>query len=383
MKILLFYPYFNQQQLMHSFISRLSEYEIEADVVCFNNLVIEKKSSVKWPNSVDCYFKLFGHRDSFGKSLKSKLTKKLRRLLDRYYLTRLLRLYDMVDFHAYILSYHFLMKECLKRNLKYDITLWGSDLMRATDERKTLLRYGLDHCYRIKMSDSLHEVMCQTYGKKYDEKSRIVYFGNSDLQIIDSLKESDIKKIVLKMYGDIGNKKIIVLGYNAVRSQNHEKMINVLNELTLDEKASIHVVLPMTYGSRSDYLSKIKKCVDNLKVSYTILDSFLEPEQVAALRMTANIVVNVQNTDAIAASLQDHLYCGNVCIFGEWLNYSPYTNNGIYYIKTRMEDIAMHVKEVLHNYSVYKDLCLGNKEKIRNLFSWEATIQKQISVYGE
>lgn len=368
---------------MHSFISRLSEYEIEADVVCFNNLVIEKKSSVKWPNSVDCYFKLFGHRDSFGKSLKSKLTKKLRRLLDRYYLTRLLRLYDMVDFHAYILSYHFLMKECLKRNLKYDITLWGSDLMRATDERKTLLRYGLDHCYRIKMSDSLHEVMCQTYGKKYDEKSRIVYFGNSDLQIIDSLKESDIKKIVLKMYGDIGNKKIIVLGYNAVRSQNHEKMINVLNELTLDEKASIHVVLPMTYGSRSDYLSKIKKCVDNLKVSYTILDSFLEPEQVAALRMTANIVVNVQNTDAIAASLQDHLYCGNVCIFGEWLNYSPYTNNGIYYIKTRMEDIAMHVKEVLHNYSVYKDLCLGNKEKIRNLFSWEATIQKQISVYGE
>ena len=99
--------------------------------------------------------------------------------------------------------------------------------------------------------------------------------------------------------------------------------------------------------------------------------------------ITADIVINVQDTDALSGSLQSHLYCGNVCIFGEWLNYSPFINNGVYYIKTSMDGIAEHLKDVLRDFSKYKTLSAGNHDIIGRLFTWEATIGKQTAVYGE
>ena len=139
----------------------------------------------------------------------------------------------------------------------------------------------------------------------------------------------------------------------------------------------------MTYGATKEYINNVRSQIKGQSVSYTILDTFLESKEVAVIRKTADIVINVQNTDAIAGSLQDHLYCGNVCIFGEWLNYSPYTRNNIYYIKTSMRDIAKHLKDVLHQYEDYHNLCLGNHDKIKSIFSWESTIKNQIAVYGE
>ena len=383
MKILLLYPYFNQQQLMQNFILRLSEYGIEADVVCFNNLVVEKNASVKWPKSVQRYFRIFGHCDSFGRSLKSRLTRMLRRLLDSYYLIRLLRLYDLVDFHAYILSYQFLMKECLRHNLKFDITIWGSDLMRASDKELEEMRFGLNNCYRIKVIDNLKERLTECYGHKYDEKCRIVYFGSSEIDYIDGITEAEVVEIKEKLYGETANKIIIVCGYNSGINQNHKQMIEALSLLSEEEKSRIHVVLPMTYLGSEEYRNKIKKQIESLNISFTILDRFLDIKEVAVIRKTADITLNIQKTDALASSLKGHLYCGNVCIFGDWLRYGVYTDNGIYYIKTSIEDIAHHLKDVLQNYPSYKELCKDNHDKIRELFSWEVTMKKQVAVYGE
>lgn len=383
MKILLLYPYFNQQQLMQNFISRLSEYGIEADVVCFNNLVVEKNTSVIWPKSVQRYFRIFGHCDSFGRSLKSRLTRMLRHLLDSYYLIRLLRLYDLVDFHAYILSYQFLMKECLKHNLKFDITIWGSDLLRASDKKLEEMRFGLNNCYRLKMLDGLKERLTEYYGHVYDDKCRIVYFGNSEIENIDGITEEDALILKHKLYGDIDDKTIVVCGYNSGPNQNHKQMIEALSLLSDEEKSRIHVVLPMTYLGSEEYRTKIRKQIESQNISFTILDRFLDIKEVAAIRKTADITLNIQTTDALAGSLQGHLYCGNVCIFGDWLRYDVYTNNGIYYIKTTIEDITQHLQDVLRNYPAYKERCIGNHDKIRELFSWEVTIKKQAAVYGE
>jgi glycosyltransferase involved in cell wall biosynthesis len=139
----------------------------------------------------------------------------------------------------------------------------------------------------------------------------------------------------------------------------------------------------MTYLGSDEYKVKIRKQIESLNISFTILDHFLDIKEVAAIRKTADIVLNIQTTDALAGSLQSHLYCGNVCIFGNWLRYGVYTDNGIYYIKTTIEDITQHLQDVLRNYPAYKERCKDNHDKIRELFSWEATIKKQAAVYGE
>lgn len=377
MNILILYSFFNQRELMHHFSLELDKYDIKADILCFSNLRLEKVSSIKWPKQIEYYFTLL-------ESLQTSwISRAFRKLLDRFFLKKLISVYDLVDFHAYYPYYNNLMRECIRAHIKFDITLWGSDLMRATKERKESQRYGFDNCYRIKLSDNLFDTMKQSYGNDYEEKCRIVYFGNNDLAYIDNLADSESIEIMHTLCGEIGSKKIIVLGYNGIPSQNHEKMIEALQNLSPEEKVSLHVVLPMTYGAESEYFQKIEVILKLTNVSFTILNKFLEKEQVAALRKTADIVVNIQNTDAIAASLQDHLYCGNVCIFGEWLNYRVYDDNNIFYIKTSMDDIALHIKDVLHNYPAYKDSCIGNHNKIRELFSWESNIQKQVAVYAE
>lgn len=362
---------------MHNFSLKLKEYGVYADTICIANFYTERNTNIKWPSYIEYGFKyVYNSREGIVRRV-------IRKVYRERLIQRLLYLYELVDFHAYYRIYNKYMRTCINKNVKFDITLWGSDIMRANEESKKLLRYGFKHCYRIKLSDNLHDVLQESYGTIYDEKCRIVYFGNSDLPVIDSLTDSEIEEIKQKLYGDTKGKKIVVCGYNNIPFQNHENMIEALSKLSEEEKKAIHVVLPMTYGGKKKYRNNIRSQIEEQLVSYTLLDTFLDTKEVAVIRKTADIVINVQDTDAIAGSLQDHLYCGNVCIFGEWLNYSPYTNNDIYYIKTSMDGIADHLKDVLHNYEKYQGLISGNHEKIKSLFSWEATIQKQASVYGE
>ena len=377
MNVLIIYPFYNQRELMHNFGAKLAEGGIIVDSICINNFHYDKNTSLKWPKSFMLGIKVV------NKNRVKQVVRGLGYVTRRWLLPKLFSQYNLVDFHAYYPMYNPLMRTCVENGIKFDITLWGSDLMRANNERKELLIYGFDRAYRLKMSENLHDVLKKSYGTIYDNKCRIGYFGNSGLYHIDSLNDEDAVVIKQELYGDTKGKRIVVLGYNGIPSQNHDVMINAINQLSLTEKDSICVVLPMTYGAPKGYISEIKKIIEATQISYTILDKFLKPEQVAAIRKTADIVVNVQNTDALAGSLQDHLYCGDVCIFGEWLNYSPYINNGIYYIKTSKEELVEHLKDVLHNFEKYHQRCIGNHDIIKKLFSWDATIKKQIAIYGE
>jgi len=377
MNVLIIYPFYNQRELMHNFASRLTEKGVHTDVINISQYRFEKFSEVKWPKS---FLKLVNFANNSKWSFGVKF---LKRLLSNVYLQKLFPLYDVIDFHAYYPSYNKWMKSCIDNNVKFDITLWGSDLMRATEERKQQLRFGFDHCYKIKLTGNLHDVLKEYYGALYDDKCRLVYFGNSGLDDIESLDHQKVDEGKKKLYGDTGNKKIVVCGYNSIPSQNHMKMVEALSKLSPEERNAVHAVFPMTYGARPGYIDDVRSELDKKGVSYTILDHFLDPAEVAVIRKTADIVINVQDTDALSGSLQSHLYCGNVCIFGEWLNYSPFINNGVYYIKTSMDGIAEHLKDVLRDFSKYKTLSAGNHDIIGRLFTWEATIGKQTAVYGE
>lgn len=362
---------------MYNYASHLAEKGIFADVINIRQYRFEKFSDVKWPK---WFLKIVEY---INKSRWHFVVKLLKRLLSYRCLQKLFSLYDIVDFHAYYPFYNKWMKSCIEKNVKFDITLWGSDLMRATDDRKQKQRFGFDHCYRIKLTKNLHDVLKEFYGDIYDDKCRLVYFGNSSLDDIDKLDPETVNEGKMNLYGDIGSKKIVVCGYNGIHYQNHFKMVEALSGLSQEERSAVHVVFPMTYGAGPDYINSVKSELVKTGISYTILDHFLNSAEVAIIRKTSDIVINVQNNDALSASLQSHLYCGNVCIFGEWLNYSPFTDNGIFYIKTCMGGIAEHLKDVLHDMGKYQSLCAGNHDKIKKLFSWEATIEKQVTVYGE
>ena len=377
MNILILYPFYNQRELMHNFASKLKEYNVFADFICINNYAYERCGSISWPKYIKWCFEVN------QKSKIDLLTRIGKRLSYKYFMGQLFKKYDIVDFHAYYPNYNQLMYECKKRAVKFDITLWGSDLMRANEERRELLKYGFNNCFRIKMTGNLYDTMVKYYGITYSDKYREVYFGSGEIDQIDQISEKEVINVKKELYGETVKKRIIVCGYNGSRAQNHDKMIEALSRLTEDDRKSIHVVLPMTYGALPYYLCDINKRMKDIDISFTLLDHFLVPKEIAVMRQTADIVINVQDTDSLSDSLKGHLYCGNVCIFGEWLNYSPYTSNNIFYIKTSMEDISFHISDVLHHFDDYKNKCKNNHDKVKSLFSWDATIEKQVTAYGE
>ena len=94
------------------------------------------------------------------------------------------------------------------------------------------------------------------------------------------------------------------------------------------------------------------------------------------------VVVNIQKTDAFSGSLQGHLYCNNVLIIGEWLNYVPLDNNNVYYIKTSVTNLSSKIETVLLELPKYKEMCLGNHDKMANLTSWKAVLPCWAEAYN-
>ena len=52
--------------------------------------------------------------------------------------------YTLIDFHSYSVSYNNMMKKCVTNNISFDITLWGSDVMRASDHDMLIKEYGFN-----------------------------------------------------------------------------------------------------------------------------------------------------------------------------------------------------------------------------------------------
>ena len=305
------------------------------------------------------------------------------RYLKNTIIRRLILNYDLIDFHAYTTAYNPLMKFCVKNQILFDITNWGSDVKRASQRSLELQRYGYEHCRCINSADSLHIERHHQFMNDFNSKERVLYFGNSDFEEIDKLEDKTVQNIKVKLCGQNTNKMIIVCGYNGSIHQNHIEMIESIYALPKQKRDKIHLVIPMTYGATADYLNEVQSKLNQSGLSYTILNTYLSTEDNAALRRFADIVVNIQDTDALAGSLMDHLYCGNVCIFGEWLNYIPYDRNHVFYLKTSRQALSEKIDYAIEHYWELKEMCVNNHDILKENFSWNKIIDKWTKVYGE
>lgn len=377
MKVLVFYHFYNQRGLLHNYASRLKSRGIDVDVICIDNFENERYCCLWWPITLRKASVLYS-------LLKyERLRNKFRSIINRIVFPLLFKKYDVVDFNAYYGDYNYLLSKCKECGTKTVVSLWGSDLMRANTDQLKKLQYGLEYCDLIKLSENLLLKLVEKYGERYNNKCRISYFGNADIEVIDTFSP---EKLVIEkelLFGETGNKTIIACGYNAIQAQNHNDIIDEISLLEPRILENSVFVFPMTYGPSRKYIEEIRQRLESTRIEYRILDSFLSEVELATLRQSVDIVLNIQSTDAMSASLQDHLYCGNVCIIGEWLNYVPYDRNGVFYLKCSKESLHIVLKEVFDNLPDYRAKCEGNKNKIKSLFSWDVVIDNFLNIYKE
>ena len=352
----------------------MKEYGVLVDVLCMDNLHLERNSEVRFNRRTQLMLSFF------KRERKTLAARVFRHFFVSYMLKSMMKMYDLVDFHVFSLDYLPYMEFCRSKRIPFDITLWGSDIMRAKEDALVRKKWGFEHCRFIKCTENLHQVLVEKLSTEYDSKVKYVYWGNSDYEFIDALPESRVKILrdsLLSDYEDV----VVTCGYNGSEGQNHLAIVKAIKGLPKEMKRRVSFLFPMTYGATPEYLTKVRQALDEADLHYSIIDKYISSEEIAALRLVSDVVVNIQKTDAFSGSLQDHLYCNNVLIIGEWLNYVPLDNAGVYYIKTSIEGIWIHLAEVLSNLFEYKEKCSGNREKMANLTSWLAVLPRWAEYY--
>ena len=377
MKTLIIYPWMHHSRMVEELARRLSEEGIITDAICINDYeLISNSKNIFLP-----YFCKIGRR------LRRYSEKHKREwysdLFEWHIITLLFRMYDIVDFHAYYNHYYKMINACIKNNIRYDITLWGSDVLRSSKDTFSQMEYGYKNAKHIKGNPNLLERVSIAYNGIYNDKFRETIFGNSNLTNIDSFPLNEFKQEINELIGNINNKIIITVGYNGVPEQQHSLIIDSIKQLPLELKEKIHIVVPMTYSANKGYIDSINTYLCSIGVSYKILTSFLSPKQLALLRQVSNIVINAQTTDAFCGALQEFLYCGNIVMIAEWLNYPLYDRNDVFYIKFSREDLVEKLKQIIENYSFYIKRANDNRMKIYDIVSWNNVISMWSEAYDK
>lgn len=292
--------------------------------------------------------------------------------------------YEIIHVHFLTPFYGDLAKEIRAACSKLIITIWGSDFYRTTKADKEKQRKLIEAADIITFDNevTLNE-FANYYGKDYVKKSCINRFGLTALEYIKAIENVEKDKIKEKL--NIPKDAIVIsCGYNANSAHNHLQIIASINEVKNKLPQNIYYIFPMTYSRDEEYCSRVKKQLIDSKLNYIILENFINFNEIADYTKVTDIMVQLQTTDTLSASMQEHMYSGNIIITGSWLPYKPFKDIGVYFLEVSSVDkIGKKLVEVIEDINIHKQRCKKNTNLIRNFSSWENTVMDWIKIYNE
>jgi len=101
------------------------------------------------------------------------------------------------------------------------------------------------------------------------------------------------------------------------------------------------------------------------------------------LRLSTDIAVNIQVSDAFSATVQEQIFAGSIVIAGSWLPYSLLKEQGIYFVETGPDSLAESIENCIAEFKVSQAECINNRERIRILSSWQSAVTDWVNIYSE
>lgn len=290
--------------------------------------------------------------------------------------------YDIIHIHYLQPDYSYIVNGLKNKCDVLVTTIWGSDFYRTSNEEKQVQKDLIDKCDIITFDNEITmDEFISYYGEYLKSKCTINRFGLTALEYINKLDNSN-KNDIKEMLG-IPEKSIVVqCGYNAKPEHNHLSMIDSIVSVKDKLPQNMFYVFPMTYGKEENYFRQVKNKLENSGINYMIIEDFMQFEDIANLTKCTDIMVHLQTTDTLSATMQEHLYNGNIIITGSWLPYKPFKDIGTYFIEIPcVENLGGSLVDVVNNLEEKKIRSLINKKVIWEFSSWEATAQKWIENY--
>jgi hypothetical protein len=291
--------------------------------------------------------------------------------------------YDIVHIHFHHFYFSFFMPIIRKKAKKVFLTFYGGDFHELNNVR---------HWFNQKSVNLLdgvfaeNEVMLEDIANRYKIDRRktnvgvLIFLMDNFISFEPFLRNnsSDSAKEIWNI-----KKGVIVCAYSAGIVMRHDVIIDAAN-LIKSKLPDYKMIFPMTYGNRREQTIPMVK--EKLKTSLfdsLVLEEFLTKEKLQALRLAADIFINIPSRDQMASSMLEHLAAGSVVITGRWLPYDRLSEMGIYFISIETPDnLPVVLSDVLDNLEYHKNKSKVNRDIILDMMSWDS-IKKNWYKYYE
>lgn len=260
---------------------------------------------------------------------------------------------------------------------------WGSDLLATSVKRVKYAEKCLKKSkYIVFDSNNLNDRFHEIFGNIYDKKIVNTRLGTTIFDDLNKVLEKKSKNECKKYFGIPYNAKVVAIGYNGRKRQQHMKMLRQLADMEKWKLKDVFFLLHLGYGLESlEYKQEIESFLKSHFENYVIIDDFLDKEKVSMLRFAVDVFVHGQISDALAGSVKEYLYAGAFLINPEWIEYSECKEIGIKYFEYKeWDELPVLLENVLQMNNKETE---SNRKLLYDYFSWDAVKPAWDRIHGK
>jgi hypothetical protein len=299
------------------------------------------------------------------------------------YYSNIFHKFDLINIH-YLEGDTISLLEFVPQNKKIMISLWGSDVYRSPEKKKSNQLLSLDKADVITLhSDEMKSFFINKFGEKYLNKIKKVLFGISE-STINLIKEIKDKSYYdLPQLNEIKSDKIVIrIGYNADPGQQHNDVLDTLAKLDSKFKDKLHLILQLTYGGNLNYINDVTEKIKQTGIEYTLFTNYLSDIQVLEVTKRTDIYLNLRTTDSLNNAMIESFLFDKFVICGSWLPYNILHEINIKFITVNaISEIISTIEDFMKNREVFSKSDIKNSQKIEKLVSNKNTGYNWLEIY--
>ncbi len=317
--------------------------------------------------------------------IRTKIGTKVRRLKHENVWKNFLAGYDLYHLHYLGPTFREYV-DFLPPSSPLLVSIWGSDLMRSGGLSDYANQLAI--CHRASLitlrSLDMRELFLAKYGREFESKLRMAKIGDGSVSSLDPILARGRSDSFRSKYNLPLNKILVCIGHNGFEANQQLEVIRALGLLDAKLKATTAFVAPFGYGGNSNYKSRLLAAAQTSGINLTILDKFLDFDEVGQLRLESDVLIHVPISDALSGTMCATLYAGNPVITGAWLPYGELRRRHIYLNEVReIPEIPAMLASVLNDLDGQRKKIANAREGILEITSWPKVIDGWLKVYEE
>lgn len=253
------------------------------------------------------------------------------------------------------------------------VSYYGSDLLRVNKAKLMSHRRLLQRADAITVATAfMRSTFSQCFAGKYDSKLALAQYGAKVIDSLCHLRQAGGQRADFKRdFGFPEDRLSVFVGYNGSSAQQHLEITAQLARLPDNLKARLYLVYFCSYGGTPAYLEQIRAALADSGIPGQVVSEYMKGERMARFRLAADLMLNLQVSDAFSASMQEHLEAGTLVIKGDWLVYPELEQLGAYVESIpALGDLKDKMAQVLVDLPAHLQRAAQNSGKIYALLSW-------------